>query len=195
MPYAVKQERDGWDPTGRRTLTAYGHEYHVVTKNEADGHIRFFPRNIDDTPLETEDDDDVAGYLCPVPADDPDFSFDGDLNGYPESWLEWRNGIERLRSYRKKRAPISYVVTPDGRHGAGGREFWPHFHDLAPGGKIMPVVTPIVDPFPTSGTTASRRGKLLSEFSQNGFSSQFNQRFQVVASRPDAVRRPFEFPP
>lgn len=101
-----------------------GHEYHVVTKNEDDGHIRFLPRNIDDTPLEAEDDDDVAGYLCPTPDNDPDFAFDGELSGYPESWLEERNGIERLRSYRKKRAPISYVVTPDGRHGAGGREFW-----------------------------------------------------------------------
>lgn len=101
-----------------------GHEYHIVTKNEDDGHIRFLPRNIDDTPLETEDDNEVAGYLCPVPDNDPDFAFDGELSGYPESWLEERNGIERLRSYRKKRAPISYVVTPDGRHGAGGREFW-----------------------------------------------------------------------
>ena len=101
-----------------------GHEYHVVTKNEDGGHIRFLPRNIDDTPLEAEDDDDVAGYLCPTAENDPDFAFDGELTGYPESWLEERNGFERLRSYRKKRAPISYVVTPDGRHGAGGRKFW-----------------------------------------------------------------------
>ncbi|HRX73820.1 MAG TPA: hypothetical protein P5341_06920 [Hyphomonas sp.] len=101
-----------------------GHEYQVVTRNQEDGHIKFLPRNIDDTPLETEDDVDVAGYLCPVPSNDPDFAFDSDLSGYPESWLEERNGIERLRSYRKKRAPISYVATPDGRHGAGGGEFW-----------------------------------------------------------------------
>jgi superfamily II DNA or RNA helicase len=101
-----------------------GHEYHVVTKNDDDGHIKFLPRNIDDTPLEDEDDDNVAGYLCPAPDNDPDFAFDGELSGYPESWLEERNGIERLRSYRKKRAPISFVVTPDGRHGAGNREFW-----------------------------------------------------------------------
>ncbi|MBC7152895.1 MAG: DEAD/DEAH box helicase, partial [Rhizobium sp.] len=101
-----------------------GQEYHVVTRSEDDGDIRFFPRNIDDTPLEAEDDDDVAGYLCPVPDNDPDFAFDGSLGGYPESWIEERNGSERLRSYRKKRAPISYVVTPDGRHGPDGREFW-----------------------------------------------------------------------
>jgi DEAD/DEAH box helicase/MrfA Zn-binding domain/Helicase conserved C-terminal domain len=107
-----------------RFCRSCGHEYHVVNKNEDDGRIRFLPRNIDDTPLETEEDDDVAGYLCPVPENDLDFAFDGELGGYPESWLEERKGIERLRSYRKKRAPMSYVVTPDGRHGAGGRGFW-----------------------------------------------------------------------
>lgn len=101
-----------------------GQEYHVVTKNDDDGQIKFLPRSIDDTPLESDDDDDVAGYLCPASANAPDFAFDGDLSGYPESWLEERNGIERLRSYRKKRAPISYVVGPNGCHGAGGRDFW-----------------------------------------------------------------------
>ena len=107
-----------------RFCRSCGHEYHVVSKSDDDGHIRFLPRNIDDTPLETEVDDDVAGYLCPLPENDLDFAFDGELGGYPESWLEERKGIERLRSYRKKRVPVSYVVAPDGRHGAGGREFW-----------------------------------------------------------------------
>ncbi len=101
-----------------------GQEYHVVTMTDEDGHRKFLPRNIDDTPLENEDEDEVAGYLCPVPENDPDFIFDGELESYPESWREERNGVERLRSYRKKRAPISYVITPDGHHGAGNREFW-----------------------------------------------------------------------
>lgn len=101
-----------------------GHEYHVVSLVEEDGHQKFLPRNIDDTPLENEDEDQVAGYLCPVPTDGSEFVFNGDLETYPESWREERNGAERLRSYRKKRAPISYVVTPDGRHGAGNREFY-----------------------------------------------------------------------
>ena len=101
-----------------------GHEYHVVTKSDNDDQIKFLPRNIDDTPLEAEDDDDVAGYLCPIPEKDPDFAFNGDLDSYPEGWREERNGIERLRSYRKKRAPVSYVVGPHGRHGAGGKDFW-----------------------------------------------------------------------
>lgn len=101
-----------------------GHEYHVVTKCDNDGQIRFLPRNIDDTPLEADEGDDVAGYLCPIRGIDPDFAFNGDLDSYPESWREERNGIERLRSYRKKRAPVSYVVGSDGRHGAGGKDFW-----------------------------------------------------------------------
>lgn len=101
-----------------------GQEYHVVTKTDDDGHTKFLPRGIDDTPLESEDGSEVAGYLCPVPDGDSDFVFNGDLTTYPESWLEERNGVERLRSYRRSRAPVSFLVEPDGRHGSGGREFF-----------------------------------------------------------------------
>lgn len=101
-----------------------GHEYHVVTKTDEDGHIRFLPRGIDDTPLDSEDGLEVAGYLCPVPESESKFVFNGDLSTYPESWLEERNGVERLRSYRRPRAPVSFLVEPDGRHGSGGREFF-----------------------------------------------------------------------
>lgn len=100
-----------------------GQEYHVVTKVDDDGSVRFLPRSIDDTPLDTEEDE-VAGYLCPVTSDDADFMFTGELEGYPESWREEKNGLERLRGYRKKRMPVSYVVGADGRHGAGGNDFW-----------------------------------------------------------------------
>ncbi|MFQ5534956.1 MAG: DEAD/DEAH box helicase [Sphingomonadales bacterium] len=107
-----------------RFCRSCGHEYHVVTKVDVEGKIKFLPRNIDDSPLDSEDDEETAGYLCPVPEGDPEFAFIGELDSYPESWREERNGIERLRSYRKKRAPISYIVAPDGRQGAGEREFW-----------------------------------------------------------------------
>lgn len=98
-----------------------GQEFHVATKIDYDGDIRFIPRNIDDTPLETEDDDNIAGYLCP---DDGELQFNGELEGYPESWREERNGVERLRSYRKKRIPQAYTLDAGGRHGAGGKDFW-----------------------------------------------------------------------
>jgi hypothetical protein len=42
-----------------------------VTKIEDDGSLRFLPRSIDDTPLDTEEDE-VAGYLCPVTPSEPD---------------------------------------------------------------------------------------------------------------------------
>ncbi len=100
-----------------------GQEYHVVTKVDEDGHLRFLPRSIDDTPLDT-DEDVVAGYLCPVNPSDTDFQFTGNLEGYPESWREEKNGIERLRSYRKKRMPVAYAIRTDGRCGAGGNDFW-----------------------------------------------------------------------
>ncbi|MDX0952219.1 DEAD/DEAH box helicase [Sinorhizobium medicae] len=106
-----------------RFCRSCGQEYHVVTKVDDDGKLRFLPRSIDDTPLDTEEDE-VAGYLCPVNPDDTEFQFTGELEGYPESWREEKNGIERLRGYRKKRVPVSYVVGADGRHGAGGNDFW-----------------------------------------------------------------------
>lgn len=106
-----------------RFCRSCGQEYHVVTKIDDSGETRFLPRSVDDTPLDDEDDD-VAGYLCPINPDDIDFQFNGELDSYPESWREEHNGIERLRSYRKKRAPISYVVGADGRLGSEGRDFW-----------------------------------------------------------------------
>ena len=107
-----------------RFCRSCGQEYHVVTKVDEDGQINFLPRNIDDTPLASDEDAEAAGYLCPFPGSDQDFAFNGDLDSYPESWREERNGVERLRSYRKARAPVSFFVTPDGRHGSGGKEFW-----------------------------------------------------------------------
>lgn len=107
-----------------RFCRSRGHEYHVVTKSDNDGQIKFLPRNIDDTPREADEDDDVAGYLYPIRETDPEFAFDGDQDSCPESWREERDGIERLRTYRKKRAPVPYVVGSDRRHGAGGKDFW-----------------------------------------------------------------------
>lgn len=109
-----------------RFCRSCGQEYHVVAKTEDDGQIRFRPRNIDDTPIETDVDDDVAGYLCPIPENDPDFVFgDGEKpDSYPESWREERGGAERLRSSYKKRRPVRYGIAPDGRRDGEGREFW-----------------------------------------------------------------------
>jgi hypothetical protein len=69
-----------------------GQEYHVVTKTERPDGVFFLPRNIDDTPIEDDDDADVAGYLTPTGDDDPEYRFDGTLDNYPESWVEERGG-------------------------------------------------------------------------------------------------------
>ncbi|MGJ4927508.1 DEAD/DEAH box helicase [Bradyrhizobium sp. HKCCYLRH3095] len=100
-----------------------GHEVHVVTKVEdADG-IRFLPRDIDDAPLDDQEGD-KAGYLTPTGDGDPDYSFTGDIDSYPEDWREERNGVERLRATRKGRIPQMVTVGADGRYEPSGKSFW-----------------------------------------------------------------------
>ena len=101
-----------------------GHEVHIVTKTDMDGQTVLLPRNIDDTPLETDGDGDVAGYLIPSGETDQNYIFNGDIETYPEDWREERNGIERLRSYRTKREPQSMHIVPTGYCDPKGRAFW-----------------------------------------------------------------------
>jgi superfamily II DNA/RNA helicase len=107
-----------------RFCRSCGQEYHVVTKVTDDTVTRFLPRNIDDTPLENEDEDTAAGYLCPVPVNDPDFIFTGEIESFPESWREEHKGGERIRANRKQRIPEKLLVTPEGKVSAEGRRFW-----------------------------------------------------------------------
>ncbi|TXH36469.1 MAG: DEAD/DEAH box helicase [Rhodospirillaceae bacterium] len=100
-----------------------GHEVHVVTKTEdADGSL-FLPRNIDDAPLDDQEAD-TAGYLTPTGDGDPEYAFTGEIDTYPEDWREERNGIERLRANRKRRAPELLTVAPSGRYNTSGKSFW-----------------------------------------------------------------------
>jgi Lhr-like helicase len=100
-----------------------GHEVHVVTKTaDADG-VLFLPRNIDDVPLDDQDGD-TAGYLIHSGDGDADYDFTGEIETYPEDWLEERNGIVRLRANRKRRAPQMIGVAPDGRPASSGNDFW-----------------------------------------------------------------------
>jgi hypothetical protein len=101
-----------------------GHEIHVVTLERRKDADVFVPRNIDDTPVDRDDDDDEAGYLTPCGDTDPEYRFDGEIESYPESWREERNGLVRLRANRKKRAPRRMHVREDGSVGADGRPFW-----------------------------------------------------------------------
>ena len=105
-----------------------GQEFHPVTLRNVRGRSYFEKREIDDLPVEADEDDDGAqwGFLMPEPAD-PDFTFAGNDADYPESWLEdAKGGVRRLKpAYRKRRA-VLHDVAPDGDCGAGhsGHRAW-----------------------------------------------------------------------
>lgn len=101
-----------------------GQEYHVVTKTDRADGVFFLPRNIDDTPIEGDDDADVAGYLTPTGDGDPDYRFDGTIESYPESWVEDRGGQLRIRSNRSRRLPRQISVGENGSFGQDGESFW-----------------------------------------------------------------------
>ena len=103
-----------------------GQDFHPVTLRSYGGTDVFEKREIDDIPVEDDEDDDGAdwGFLMPEPSD-PEFNFFGKDEDYPESWLDERpNGEKRLKAtYRKKRAQ-EFSVLPDGTAHAGSRKVW-----------------------------------------------------------------------
>lgn len=101
-----------------------GHEFHVVTQSTKEGAVQYLPRGIDDVPGDDESGD-VGGYLTPTaqPGEE-DFQFTGAIETYPEEWREEKNGIERLRPYRRSRAPLSVRVARNGMASSDGRAFW-----------------------------------------------------------------------
>jgi DEAD/DEAH box helicase len=83
-----------------------GQEHHPVALAVKDGVAHVLPRDIDDTPLDDPDVAERPGYLMPEPEKDEDFTFDGELESFPEDWLEVdRGGAPRLRKDRKAFAP------------------------------------------------------------------------------------------
>ena len=108
-----------------------GQEFHPVTLRpvtlrNARGRHCFEKREIDDVPVEADEDDDGAqwGFLMPEPAD-PDFAFAGNDTDYPDAWLEEaKGGGRRLKpAYRKRRA-VLHEVAPDGDCGTGRRAWF-----------------------------------------------------------------------
>lgn len=104
-----------------------GQEHHPVTLVDEDGARRFEKREIDDVPLNVNEDPEGAagvwGFLMPEPVDG-EFAFQGQDEDYPDPWLEeTRNGEIRLKlTYRRTRAEL-VMVRPDGTCG-GGRRAW-----------------------------------------------------------------------
>lgn len=104
-----------------------GQEFHPVTLRYHEDTAIFEKREIDDLPVEGDEDDEGAdwGFLMPEPKD-TEFSFSGKDEDYPDSWLEEKpKGGKRLKStYRKKRAQ-QYFVLPDGRTASvGSHQAW-----------------------------------------------------------------------
>lgn len=103
-----------------------GQEFHPVTLRPAQGGSYFETREIDDIPIEADEDDEGAewGFLMPEPAD-PAFDFTGEDHDYPESWLETtKRGERRLkRTYRERRARL-HEVAPSGQCGTGHRSWF-----------------------------------------------------------------------
>ena len=105
-----------------------GQEHHPVTFIDKGGDRHFEKREIDDVPLNDEDNSDDAterwGFLMPEPVDG-EFQFDGRDESYPESWVEQTKtgGLRLKAAYRKTRAEL-YAVRADGTIHTDGRRAW-----------------------------------------------------------------------
>nr|WP_294515934.1 DEAD/DEAH box helicase [uncultured Rhodopila sp.] len=122
------QLNDPLDPEARLYPTRFcrtcGHEHHVVTLTHIEHEQVVLPRSIDDTPLAAQEDDDIAGYLTPVGDGDEEYRFNGDIDSYPEDWLDEQRGALRLRPNRVRQAPVRLNVAVGGRVQSDGRPFW-----------------------------------------------------------------------
>ena len=102
-----------------------GQEHHPVVLAVEEGVHRVLPRDIDDTPLDDSDSAERPGYLMPEPENDADFTFKGELEDFPEDWLELdRGGSPRLRRERKAYVPEPLTVDAAGTIGSTGRRAW-----------------------------------------------------------------------
>lgn len=123
------QQFDPGDKDARLYQTFFcrrcGQEHHPVALTIADGIAHVLPRDIDDTPLDDSAVAERPGYLMPVPEKDDDFIFNGDLDGYPEDWLDLdRGGAPKLRKDRRAFAPEPLTVDASGVVGSAGQASW-----------------------------------------------------------------------
>lgn len=102
-----------------------GQEYHPVVLRSEDSKREILPRDIDETPLDDPSAAERPGYLMPEPEQDDDFTFSGELEDYPEDWLEAdRGGAPRLRRERRNAVPELLTVDAAGAVGSVGRKAW-----------------------------------------------------------------------
>jgi len=95
-----------------------GQEYHPVWY-DGNNAPHFTPREIDDTA--SEDANDLSpGFLV---LRRPDQEFQGQINQFPDSWLDTSKEEPALKQTYKKAAPIAVRVDPQGVKGQG-LEYW-----------------------------------------------------------------------
>ncbi len=95
-----------------------GQEYHPVWIHRENG-TRYIPRDIDDNPTDTEEGP-SGGYLAPV---QPGQNFTGNVEDYPEPWLEEVKGTLRLKPHYRKHKIAETRVDAQGIQGQG-EAYW-----------------------------------------------------------------------
>ena len=105
-----------------------GQEQHPAFLVEDLGERRIEKREIDDTPIDDDDDPDLAtrrwGFLMPEP-EGGNFDFRGAPEDYPEPWLETtRSGEVRLKAIYRRTKAEAFNVQTDGTVGASGIRAW-----------------------------------------------------------------------
>jgi Lhr-like helicase len=123
------QRFDPQDPDARLYATFFcrncGQEHHPVVLFEEGGLTRVIPRPIDETPIDDAEDGEHAGYMTPDRGGDDDFGFTGEVEDYPEDWIEiGPGGLARLRSNRRRSALREITVDPGGAVGTTGIRAW-----------------------------------------------------------------------
>jgi len=118
------QQFDPSDPAARLFPTFFcrecGQEHHPVVLVEGPAGARIQPRSIDETPRQNPDEE-TAGYLMPVPSDDPDYFFQGRPEDFPDDWQDKGAGGTKLKSDKRNMAPRAINVRPSGEVAADGR--------------------------------------------------------------------------
>ncbi len=141
------QRFDPNDPSSRLYPTFFcrtcGQEFHPVTLVRRENTHHLLPRPIDETPIENDGSEDQAGYLMPEPENDPEYSFTGDAEDFPEEWTEiGPGGMRRLRTDKRQSAPQRIRVTSAGMVDNAGKDslflpgrfkFCPNCKDQPPG--------------------------------------------------------------
>ena len=104
-----------------------GQEFHPVYESKSNGNSVFKMREIDDVPrsdYDSDDDKEDWGFLMPEPSDS-EFTFNGSVDDYPETWVETtKSGARKIKRAYKKSCFKQCIVSTDGKTSSAGRKIW-----------------------------------------------------------------------